>query len=218
VFPALATAWQAARAPAQQTSLVVEAQWSHPLRLRFPLLPLRGRPLGPRLSRLLCSLKPGGRIRFAFVSRSCHYVAGRSGPGSADFSGRRSPVVASASPSFPALATTWQAARAPAQQTSLVVEAQWSHPLRLRFPLLATGRSGHNSAGMVRHGDQISPHLRSLWFPALGYGPLGPRLRNCLRRHRPDRAPFSERYFPRSCRHRPDSASSSKPPSQPRGR
>ncbi len=69
-FPALAAAWQAARAPAQRSSLVVEARRSHPLRLRFPLLPLRGRPLGPRLSGVLCSLRPGGRIRFAFVSRS----------------------------------------------------------------------------------------------------------------------------------------------------
>ncbi len=39
--------------------------------LFFPLLPLRGRPLGPRLSGVLWSLRPGRRIRFAFVSRSC---------------------------------------------------------------------------------------------------------------------------------------------------
>ena len=32
----------------------------------------------------------------------------------------------------------------------------------------------------VRHRDQIAPHLRGLWFPALGYGPLGPRLRTGL--------------------------------------
>ena len=77
VFPALATAWQAAWAPAQRSSLVVEARWLYPLRLRFLLLPLRGRPLGPRLSGVLWSLGPGGRIRFAFVSRSCLCVAHR---------------------------------------------------------------------------------------------------------------------------------------------
>jgi len=43
---------------------------------------------------------------------------------------------------FPALATAWQAARAPAQRSSLIVEARWSYPLRLRFPLLATGHIG----------------------------------------------------------------------------
>ncbi len=73
----------------------------------FPLLPLRGRPLGPRLSGVLWSLRPGGRIRFAAgrsghgsaltssteigsrliaerdFSRSCRFAAGRSGHGSA---------------------------------------------------------------------------------------------------------------------------------------
>jgi len=56
----------------------------------------------------------------------------------------RSPVVSTeAEPIFlSALATAWQAARAPAQRSSLVVEVWWSHPLRLRFPLLATGHIG----------------------------------------------------------------------------
>jgi hypothetical protein len=161
VFPALATVWQAARAPAQRSSLVVEARWSYSLRLRFPLLPLRGRPLGPRLSGVLWSLRPGGHIRFAFVSRS------------------------------------WlRAARAPAPQ-------EW-----------------------LRHRDQVGPYLRSLWFPALGNRPFGPRLRKRHRRHRPDRDAVAGRYFPRSWlratsghgsaewprRHRPDRASFSEPP------
>ncbi len=165
VFPALATAWQAARAPAQRSSLVVEARWSHPLRLRFPLLPLRGRPLGPRLSGVLWSLRPGGRIRFAFVSRSRLRTARATAP------------------------------------------LEW-----------------------LRHRDQVGPHLRSAWFPALGYGP--PRLRKHHRRHRPDRDAFVERHFPRSWlrttsghgsakwprRHRPNRAFFSEPPSQPRSR
>ena len=44
-LPALAASRQAARAPAQRSSPVVETLWSHPLRLRFPVLPLRGGPL-----------------------------------------------------------------------------------------------------------------------------------------------------------------------------
>jgi len=50
--------------------------------LFVPLLPLRGEPLGPRLSGVLSSLTPGGRIRFASVSRS--WLRATSGPGSAN--------------------------------------------------------------------------------------------------------------------------------------
>ena len=43
--------------------------------------------------------------------------------------------------------------------------------------LAALARSGHGSANYLADGDRIAPNLRSAIFPALGYGPLGPRLR-----------------------------------------